>query len=367
MPFYYHIDGATPDGQRTAQGLLRLREQLKKEVPLRSISDTLLLATWNIREFDSEKYGPRLPEAYYYIAEIISHFDLIAIQEVREDLSALNQLKRILGGWWSYLVTDVTEGKPGNRERLAFFYDQRKVGFAELAGEVVIPPIAKGKKEYEPAKQLARTPYICGFRAGWSNFNLCTVHILYGESKPEDPKRIEEINAICQFLAKRAKEVPKKQTQEKDTARTEKGENIILLGDFNIFSPTDKTMQAILNAGFTVPPELQSIKGSNVEKNKHYDQIAFMKKELTLDFMGNAGIFDYYESVFRNDDQETYLSLARTNYETAKGKKLAANKWPGKGFSEWRTYQMSDHLPMWIELKIDFGKEYLEKKTKATT
>jgi len=27
---------------------------------------------------------------------------------------------------------------------------------------------------------------------------------------------------------------------------------------------------------------------------------------------------------------------------------------------EWRTFQMSDHLPMWVELKVDFSDRYLE-------
>ena len=29
-----------------------------------------------------------------------------------------------------------------------------------------------------------------------------------------------------------------------------------------------------------------------------------------------------------------------------------------------RTYQMSDHLPMWVELKIDYSDEYLKSKLK---
>ena len=33
----------------------------------------------------------------------------------------------------------------------------------------------------------------------------------------------------------------------------------------------------------------------------------------------------------------------------------------------WRTYQMSDHLPMWIELKTDFGEEYLKDKAGLQT
>ena len=36
---------------RVVDRLLTLREQLKKEVPEKTATQTLLLATWNIREF----------------------------------------------------------------------------------------------------------------------------------------------------------------------------------------------------------------------------------------------------------------------------------------------------------------------------
>jgi hypothetical protein len=32
----------------------------------------------------------------------------------------------------------------------------------------------------------------------------------------------------------------------------------------------------------------------------------------------------------------------------------------------WRTHQMSDHLPMWMEIKTDFGREYLQEKATST-
>ena len=31
-----------------------------------------------------------------------------------------------------------------------------------------------------------------------------------------------------------------------------------------------------------------------------------------------------------------------------------------KYYHKWRTFQMSDHLPLWVELEIDFSNEYLE-------
>ena len=101
------------------------------------------MATWNIREFESKKYGPRQKEALYYIAEIIDHFDIVAVQEVRDDLSSLEEVMDILGSSWDYLLTDVTAGGQGFFERMAFVYDKRKVNFGGLAGEIVVKP-----KEY---------------------------------------------------------------------------------------------------------------------------------------------------------------------------------------------------------------------------
>ena len=47
----------------------------------------------------------------------------------------------------------------------------------------------------------------------------------------------------------------------------------------------------------------------------------------------------------------------------AKGRPLTAEEEreeKRKKYRDWRTYQMSDHLPMWVELRIDFGDDYLE-------
>ena len=79
MPFYQQIDAATTQGKRTLENLLVLRHALDENVPRKQMESNLLLATWNIREFGSDKYGGRSLEALYYIAEIVNRFDLIAI------------------------------------------------------------------------------------------------------------------------------------------------------------------------------------------------------------------------------------------------------------------------------------------------
>ncbi|MCL2644422.1 MAG: endonuclease/exonuclease/phosphatase family protein [Betaproteobacteria bacterium] len=340
MPYYAGIKQIKDETarQRTVEGMHRLRKALSAEIPARTANDTLLLATWNIREFDSGKYGYRPEESYYYIAEILSRFDLIAIQEVRDGLYPLQNLQRLLGDWWGFLVTDVTLGASGNSERLAYLYDRRKVSFTGLAAELVLPP-----DKTQPVLQLARTPYIAGFRAGWAFMTLVTVHIYYGKSVAVDTRRLDEITNFSKTLAKNANKLSSAPQRAPDQPPAP--DNLIMLGDFNIFNRKDVTMQAITKAGFVVPDELQAVPGSNVDKNKHYDQIAFYKKLERMKPTGRAGVFDFYEHVYRKDDESLYAE------ERAKK--------PGISFKDWRSYRMSDHLPMWIELSIDNGDAYL--------
>ncbi len=347
MPFYYEMPKGTA-GKRIARGLLRLRERLAA-LPERTREETLLLATWNIREFDSAKYGSRTDDAFFYLAEVVSHFDLVAIQEVRADLSALFRLQAMLGYWWKFLVTDVTEGAGGNRERMAFLFDGRKVRFGGLASEVVLPPVqvttSDGKRLTKPVDQLYRTPYLAAFQAGWFKFMLSTVHIRYGADDPDPPARIQEISAVAEFLRRRVHD-PNAWSP-----------NLMLLGDFNIYQREDATYQAIVNAQFEVPEALQTIPGSNVAKNRHYDQIAFSTHAAATVECTDAGVFDYYECVFRDEDEKTYVPLMGKAYRTTSAGEPRSN--PSAYYRTWRTFQMSDHLPMWVELKVDFGERYL--------
>ena len=352
MVFYY---GAwkTADPQRTASRLLALKDAIPASGVPEKTEKTLLLATWNIREFDSPSYGDREDECLYYIAEICSHFDLIAIQEVREDLKALKRVRDFLGAGWDFIVSDVTEGTPGNRERMAFLYDSGKVRFNGIAGEIVMPPIEVQEDgrtvRYDPADQLYRTPYLVGFRSGWCTLMLCTVHILYGEDKAEDPKRVREIELVAQFLAKRARE------------RGQDYSNLILLGDFNIFGRGDVTMNKILEAGFEVPEELQSLPATNTgSKKRHYDQIAFMPIRKRMEPTGRAGIFNFFDVVYTDDDEAAYAGAMGEAYlKTSKGKERDADGRSSYYRTYWRTFQMSDHLPMWVELRTDFSREFL--------
>jgi hypothetical protein len=80
--------------------------------------------------------GERTQEDFYYIAEIISRFDVVAVQEICDDLRPLKNVMRLLGSDYEYILTDITEGRGGNDERLGFIYDKAKVWFQGVAGEL---------------------------------------------------------------------------------------------------------------------------------------------------------------------------------------------------------------------------------------
>ena len=68
-------------------------------------------------------------------------------------------------------------------------------------------------------------------------------------------------------------------------------------------------------------------------------------------------MLNYYKAVFTEDEAEAYFPLGKAN-----------GKWPDtvakrKTYysKEWRTWQMSDHLPLFIELRIDFTEKYLKR------
>ncbi|MBC2604927.1 endonuclease/exonuclease/phosphatase family protein [Pelagicoccus albus] len=359
MSFYHGIDARSVSGRRTIDRLLLLKEALR-EIPDKTTDSNLLVATWNIRDFDKPAYGERSDEAIYYIAEIISRFDIVAIQEVYRDLKALNRVLSILGPFWKPLISDTTEGRQGNNERMVYLYDSRKVSFGGLAGELVLPDVKAEDGTQRPASQIWRTPYICGFKAGWSNFMLCSAHILWGREPSrggiEPADRIEEIRKIAKFL--------KKRTQDP----TAWSRNLILLGDFNIFSSNENGAFGELTktGGFTIPDSHREFV-TNAAQNRCYDQIAFRIQKDRLDWTGRAGVFDYFKHIYTEADQALYIEQMGEAYLRNTRGKIRDEKGQARYYKTyWRTHQMSDHLPLWAELKIDFSSQYLTRKREGS-
>lgn len=339
----------------------------------------LRLATWNLMHFGDGGGYRRTLESMLYIAEIIDHFDLVAVQEVNRDLTALESLMNDhLGPEWDYLVTDTTGGRPGehgpgNNERLAFLYRRAKVSFCKETGEIVLPEgqeIAAPEGDSRPTRpvQFARTPFSVAFRCGWLKFKLCTVHIFYGkdsEGSPEMAQRRAEIAKIAGFLAQRQEDErdalvddAKAQGWAKpsDAARDA---NYILLGDFNIVSPEHDTMKALEDNGFTIPDALKS---TQLPRDHYYDQIAVKGANPGFQVL-KAGVFDMLAHVYRDDDADFYINqvkpakMAFDSHGTPRPHDAQADYFK----RYYRVNQMSDHKLLWCEIATDYAHAYLEE------
>ena len=211
--------------------------------------------------------------------------------------------------------------------------------------------------------QFARTPFCVAFQAGWFRFYLTTVHIIYGSTKEDLQKREEEIKAIADFLSNRAKN---------------EGASYIILGDFNIPKAGDKYMKALESSGFKIPAPIKKHPTNFGNEVHHYDQIAFnlqLEDDIEIiDEKVKSGAFDFTKSVYRDSDYEEYFPYMLKTVSVpnpdkpGKNKRVKVEREGEEALNyfhgTYRIDQMSDHMPLWIELKVDFSAQYIDKQMK---
>lgn len=310
-----------------AQGLLTLKKQIQDaEIPPSKLDETINVAVWNIREFGKVK---RNPAAIHYIAEILGQFDLIGIVELRDNLTDLGKVLPILGPSWDVVYSDWIDDSGGNRERTAFLFDTRAVTFNGLAAEVDAPRGKKGT-EYLATQSFWRAPYMCSFRAGNFDFIAIATHARWGKGTEG---RQAELQMLADWIGKRFKD---KSVEDHD---------LLVMGDFNIPKLGDPLFKAITSRGLQIPEALVNLKigkrvvgGSNIKQNARYDQILhlptlkdrFSEAAGTLDFLGSkANIKKYF---------------------------------PDKSYTPQEfTFQLSDHFPIWAQVKTDIDGERLNQ------
>ena len=300
-----------------AQGLVELQARIKKAgIPSSKLDETLNIATWNIREFGKKK---RKEASIHYIAEILGQFDIIGVVELRDDLTDLGRVLKILGPYWRAVYSDMIPDLGGNRERIAFIYDKRAVVFNGLAAEAN-PPRTKQGQEYHSKLSWWRSPYLASFRAGNFDFVVLTAHIRWGD---DEKGRKGELQMLADWI------------EEKRKDKTNEDNDLIVMGDFNIPSRDSDLFKAITSKGLQIPKALQKLSfGTNLAKDKRYDQILHFPI-YPDNFTNNGGILDFY----MNDIEPLFPGMNKNDF----------------------TYQLSDHLPLWIQINTDIDGQVLDQ------
>lgn len=346
--------------KRIISNLLSLKDALAASVPARRTDGNLLLASWNIKEFGHT--DQRQPEAYFYMAEIISHFDLVAIQEIKSTLHDLRILMRLLGDDWRYVINDMTDGDDGNSERSGYIYNARRVEHGGLAGEISIWPkllVDHPRPAGAPVlDRLKRAPYITGFRAGWKDFALINLHLHPGDDADDVALRREEVRMLVAAL------------EEK------KGsfwiENLVLLGDMNFYGSKDAATidQITADAGAGGFRENSGLAGkdTNASQSDAYDRMFFTHNRY-FEFVQDpatgtesGGVVNLFDMLYTDDSWRSYRATMLKQYGGKKDLDNNNAELAAYFRTHWRRNQLSDHFPIWVELVVDNSRTFLQSK-----
>jgi hypothetical protein len=358
-----------------------------------------------IGSFNSLKLGKDTNSAkrWDFLKRFVSRFDLLAVQEVMDDLSGIRRLHESLGSSFALLVSDTTGAFPGTqglRERLAFFYRPSRIELKELVADITydrsvvtttlrqdinvwkkffsdIDEENKSRKqEGKKPKSLSkfahpafltfiRTPHCASLSIRGKNgadpveFLALNAHTLFGKSKVE---RNREFFALLDWIIQRAK-----------SSKRMYSKNMIVMADLNMqFDNADNklsdiilrlhelessllTGQSAARANFPfldVHPTQQALFRTNARRNETFDHIAFFvdrnEKGLpTTDANKTAGQngpdgYDY--GVF--DFVELFAqAVHNTSFNLLSASKRTA-------LLQHAEADVSDHMPIWARIPI---------------
>lgn len=298
-------------------GLLRAHKRTRGIPAL--TSKKLLVATWNIANLGAQQ---RRDDDRALLAEMISWFDVVAVQECRENYGDLFDLHQKLPSSYRVVMSDSS----GNNERMAFIYNSRKLKLAEEIGEIAFPPSRLKSIKLPGITQtfdgFDRSPYLVSFTARNSSFAFVNVHLFFGDAQAASVgRRALETYAVAKWSDLR-KRSAFSFTRE-----------LVALGDFNMpkCQPGDPIFDALTRLGLELPDHSTQI-ASSISTDARYDQVAFLPDTTRRCFTGQKGVFDFDTVVFP---------------DLWEG---GANK---TNFRAYLRYYLSDHRPMWVQLSID--------------
>jgi endonuclease/exonuclease/phosphatase family metal-dependent hydrolase len=248
------------------------------------------------------------------MANIISPFDVVAVQEIADDLTDFYRLVDTLGQDWDYYYTDIA----GNHERLAYLYRAGRLIPTGLAAELAMRAYQRQRIVIEEVTEefegFNRNPYMLTFQADGFEFTLVNVHLYWTSFG----LRQLETRALARWAANRVRR------------NFPPNNDIILIGDFNMprFARNDAIYRQLRAAGLRIPDHRTQFVGTNLAGDAHYDEIAFFPNRTREDFTGRMGVVDW--------DNVLFADLYQRNQ---------------RQFFQYVRYYIADHRPLWAEFR----------------
>ena len=356
---------------------------------------SVLLGSFNIRKLG--KVSNRNKNEWKFLVKTCKQFDLLAIQEILDDLAGIRKLLKDMNhgnDQFGLVISDATgtfPGEPGNPERLGYIFRWSKVQRCEIVSDVTydrtkvvrnlyenlgtisesfsdfdtkMRSFEAGLRSSKPSIKMPvflsfiRQPYIVGFRIGANaqkpyEIMAINAHLLYGHFMSD---REQEFEALMEWIIERTK-------QETKTYF----DNFILLGDLNLnfdnperdrasVSMNMKTFNSDAGNEFDVnfpfiDPHLgeNEVYRTNARKNQTFDQIGlFFKDDRFTDFERNGTMND--NNTGPNYGMFDFVSLFAIATVGKEFSQMTSSE--KKSFYPKFEHKVSDHMPIWLRLPM---------------
>lgn len=254
------------------------------------------VATFNIKTFGEKKSQTRMVEPENVdvmgtIAQIVSQFDLVAIQEVRgKDGMAIRRLIDLLNESGGHYTATLSEpiGDIHYTESYAFVWNQNRIRLIQNSAYVV----------HDDNQRMYREPMVASFEtrvdAGTQQrpfrFTVINAHTDPDVVSPQDVAN--EINVLDDVFQR-------VRQYEYDTAGEE---DLLLVGDLNVGVNNLQQLAKI--------PNLISVAGelpTNTRRTATYDHI-LLDSSTTREFTGKRGVIDFQAHMGMTQEQALLIS-----------------------------------------------------------
>ena len=225
--------------------------------PVESVSTDMDLAAFNIQIFGRSKMDK--PLAVEYLPKIMSNFDIIAVQEIRDSSGeAIEELRTLLPGY--ELIVSDRLGRTSSKEQYAIFYKDSQVISSE-----VFP-------DYDD--DFEREPYIVYMKKEGIDFSLIVIHV-----KPDDAEaEIDKLSDVIGYAQS-----------------TNGDDDFMIVGDLNAdCSYYDEGLWHLTEYSWVIDDNQDTTVGSN---ECTYDRI------ITNMAFSDGGVFKY-DSVYNLNQEE---------------------------------------------------------------
>ncbi len=167
---------------------------------------SVVLASANVRKLGA--VAKRDADTWQFFADVFRHFDLLAVQEVLDDMAGLRHLKRLMGDDFGMVVSDTTGAFPnedGLDERLAFIFNWTVVNRKELVTDVtydrskVVEIIAENSEAMNEAVAAAKADkkYLKKMKAYEEKLRIFEAE---GGRKPKEPSPLIKMPVFVSFI-----------------------------------------------------------------------------------------------------------------------------------------------------------------------